>query len=129
MSNYSEEKIKQVWKKAKPVPIEGNSNDLYRKDEAEAWIYFDYFGKEIEYGWTIDHILPKALGGTDHIDNLLPLHWENNKSKANDFPKFKTIVTSENNKNIKKEVNRYFTNEYINKLKLLYPNNENLNSL
>jgi len=34
------------------------------------------------FGWTIDHILPKARGGTNALKNLRPLHWLNNAAKG-----------------------------------------------
>jgi hypothetical protein len=36
-----------------------------------------------EYGWDIDHILPKSLGGTDHYYNLQITHISTNKERGN----------------------------------------------
>ena len=32
-----------------------------------------YTGKPLGDDWQVDHIVPKALGGTDNIDNLVPV--------------------------------------------------------
>ncbi|MCL1993732.1 MAG: HNH endonuclease [Spirochaetes bacterium] len=35
-----------------------------------------------QFGWNIDHIQPKALGGTDRKENLQIVHIETNREKA-----------------------------------------------
>lgn len=72
----------QVWVKARFVD---NTNEAkgYRKDDCGAWIHRDAYGnRNSQYGWEIDHIKPKALGGSDHISNLRPLQWQNNAAKG-----------------------------------------------
>jgi len=44
-----------------------------------------YGDKKSEFGWEIDHIIPKSRGGKSHIHNLRPLHWENNDAKGDLF--------------------------------------------
>ncbi|MDR0732471.1 MAG: HNH endonuclease [Dysgonamonadaceae bacterium] len=88
---------------AKAKKIEGQDENKYRQDMAGARIQREKHGTEENYGWEIDHIFPVALGGTDHIENLQPLQWENNRKKADDFPKFKTIVSSEGEKYVREE--------------------------
>ncbi len=52
----------------------------------------DGTGKYYSYGWEIDHIKPKSKFGeesdADLMNNFEPLHWENNRSKADGFPTF-----------------------------------------
>src|SRR5690606_3321455 len=38
--------------------------------------------KYYNFGWEIDHILPLSRGGTDDNNNLEPMHWTNNREKA-----------------------------------------------
>jgi len=41
--------------------------------------FHDYGKRDSEYGWELDHWpTPKALGGTDHPDNIRALHWRSN---------------------------------------------------
>lgn len=43
-----------------------------------------YRDEQSEFGWDIDHIIPKSKGGTDNVPNLRPLAIENNRRKADD---------------------------------------------
>lgn len=40
----------------------------------------DYGNRLSEFGWEVDHITPKALGGTDAPNNLRARHWRGNSS-------------------------------------------------
>ncbi len=99
MAHFSEEVLEQVWQKA--APVENNDPKIWRKDFAGAWIRRDQYGKTSSYGWEIDHLRPISLGGTDAIGNLLPMHWENNRKKADNYPSFFSEVTSLGVNNIK----------------------------
>lgn len=102
MADFTEEQIEQVWQKAKVAA--NNNPDVFRQDYAGAWIRRDQYGKRNEkYGWEIDHCQPKGEGGTDYIGNLYPLHWRNNVSKGDDYPSWKTVLTSNGNKNVEGE--------------------------
>ncbi len=92
--------IDDVW--AKGSIVSNNDSNIWRKDFAGAWIRKDMFGTKGKYGWEIDHLQPLSKGGSRVPSNMVPIHWENNRSKGNDFPDFKTSVTSESNTNIAK---------------------------
>ena len=102
MKNYyfSENIVKLVWSKG--IRVQGYDPNMYRKDIAGAWMkYADYGDTNSDYGWEIDHIYPKSLGGSDSIANLQPMHWMNNREKGDNYPRYSTVVTAQDNINIK----------------------------
>lgn len=98
--NFTTSEIESVWKKAR---IQVNNNpEVFRKDYAGAWIKKNEYGKKTDYGWEIDHLKPLEKGGTNDLDNLVPLHWRNNNSKSDDYPEWKTTVSSDGVSNSEK---------------------------
>lgn len=109
-----------VWEKARKV--EGLNESMFRKDACGALIMFDKYGKQNPFGWEIDHILPKSLGGDDNLQNLRPLHYMNNKSKADDYPSYTACLKFDGKKNVENECNLTVNKKIREKLKLLYKN-------
>jgi len=48
--------------------------------------YTDHGDHQSKFGWEIDHIRPVSKGGSDRLDNLQPLYWENNRRKGDTYP-------------------------------------------
>ena len=90
-----------VWRKGTVIP--GYDPEMWRQDFAGAWICKDAFGSHSDYGWEIEHIRPLSQGGEETIENLMPCQWQNNMAKANNFPNFKSMITSDGNRNVRKE--------------------------
>ncbi len=76
--------IVNVWAKA---------TNNYERIELEAFdvngrlmLWDEYRNRNSEYGWEIDHILPREKGGETSIENLQPLNWRTNDEKSIFFP-------------------------------------------
>lgn len=72
----SEKDIDNTWEKGKP--IRGRDPDTWRRDSDGNVIRYGSYGTQGDYGWHIDHIIPKSKGGADDIKNYQPLHWQEN---------------------------------------------------
>lgn len=87
----------KVWERG--ARVFHNDPDIFRKDACGAWIRRSDYGRNTEYGWEVDHVVPKAAGGSDDADNLAPLHWENNIAKSDGPPS--CPVTSNGSRNVR----------------------------
>ena len=75
-NSFDESVVAEVWDKVRPLYAD------FTEDICGATIRKGDYGKRSRYGWEIDHIYPVKLGGSDDPVNLQPLHWKNNRAKA-----------------------------------------------
>ncbi|MCC6373004.1 MAG: HNH endonuclease [Bacteroidia bacterium] len=98
--SFNYEKLRYVFEKAALAP--NMDEKKYRKDLAGAIIAFEDYSKESNFGWEVDYIYPESKGGSADSLNLRPMHWKNKKEKGNNYPDYRTVITSVINKNIEK---------------------------
>ncbi|QOI98535.1 MAG: HNH endonuclease [Flammeovirgaceae bacterium] len=118
MADFSDKQIQDVWNKG--TTVENYDSVKYRKDVCGAWMQRDKYGKEETLGWEIDHVYPESKGGDETLINLRPMHWENNRSKADDFPSYTAVKTSNDTKNVDKEERKTVNDALLAELKKLY---------
>lgn len=120
----SEELKLKLWNRAQKVP--GFDEHIFRKDPCGAWIIWDRYGMvDNLYGWEIDHVVPVAVlkeknvpeEKIDHPINLRAMQCDNNRRKSDDYPSYFSSVTSDGNKNIRKEQSRRVDDEKNERLK------------
>ena len=91
-SSFKTETVEAVWQKGQP--LHGHDPDVWRLDRCGALINRDQYGdRKAEYGWEVDHMKPVAVGGSDDLANLQPLHWRNNVGKGDDYPNWYCTIT------------------------------------
>ena len=81
MSRDYQKRKDDVWNKGGIV--DDKDPNKYRSDKTGNIIYYGSYGKDTSMGWHIDHLNPRSLGGTNHLNNLQPLQASQNKSKSN----------------------------------------------
>ncbi|MCB9049697.1 MAG: HNH endonuclease [Lewinellaceae bacterium] len=83
--------VQAVWEKGRVAP--GRDPKSWRRDSCGALIYrFSYGDTDSQNGWEIDHILPVSKGGSDGLNNLQPLQWQNNRHKGDDSPNWACLI-------------------------------------
>lgn len=83
MGAYPPQLLRRIFNKG--TIIRGKNPSFYRKDKFGSMIYWSSYGKITEMGWEVDHSKPQSKGGTNHLNNLQPMHWHNNRSKGDSY--------------------------------------------
>jgi hypothetical protein len=75
----------KVWNKGREIP--NYDPYVWRMDACWRLMkYSEHGNTDSKFGWEIDHIYPRAKGGTSEIDNLQPLNWRTNRRKSDTYP-------------------------------------------
>jgi hypothetical protein len=75
----------KVWSKGREIP--NYDPNVWRIDICwKLMRYSEHGNTDSNFGWEIDHIYPRAKGGTSEINNLQPLNWRTNRRKSDTYP-------------------------------------------
>lgn len=84
-ADADEELKRAVWGKGK-IDTEWDS-ERYRRDICGSLMEYTQHGNiNSIFGWEIDHKKPTSAGGSNSLDNLQPLQWDNNRRKGDQYP-------------------------------------------
>jgi 5-methylcytosine-specific restriction endonuclease McrA len=83
-SGFDQATILAVWRKGRV--IDGYDSAVWRWDMCGSVMKYDQYGTETKHGWEVDHVYPRARGGSDDLSNLQPLYWQNNRRKGDTYP-------------------------------------------
>jgi 5-methylcytosine-specific restriction endonuclease McrA len=81
----TERQKQAAWEKAKKMLL--RNPNLWKRDSLGNPIYKPAYGTEGKYGWEVDHIRPKARGGSDSPRNLQALQTAANREKEDKLRK------------------------------------------
>jgi hypothetical protein len=66
---------RSAWSRTTPIGNHANAWE-FRKDCLGNMVrYADFGNRKSPFGWELDFIVPRALGGTSDPENLQALHW------------------------------------------------------
>ena len=75
-----------AWARTSPVAGQLNSWE-FRKDCLGNLVRYQDYGKRTSpFGWELDFILPRQMGGDSNPENLQALHWKANAAKSDHIP-------------------------------------------
>jgi len=82
-----EELKRGAWARTSPVSQTQLNAWEFRKDCLGNLVRFSDFGnRHSPFGWELDFIVPKSVGGIDNPDNLQALHWRATAARGENIP-------------------------------------------
>ncbi|MBW7887610.1 MAG: HNH endonuclease [Bacteroidetes bacterium] len=79
---FSKATLDKIWRKGEKE----FGFIFFRRDRFGVSMSRKLFRKKTKYGWEVDYCIPLEEGGTDTVDNLIPVHWSNVGRKVSDVP-------------------------------------------
>ncbi|QOI98534.1 MAG: hypothetical protein HRU69_14020 [Flammeovirgaceae bacterium] len=118
MADFSDKQIQDVWNKG--TTVENYDSVKYRKDVCGALDATRQVRERGNFRLGNRPCLSRVKRGDETLINLRPMHWENNRSKADDFPSYTAVKTSNDTKNVDKEERKTVNDALLAELKKLY---------
>jgi hypothetical protein len=75
-----------AWSRTSPVGHHANAWE-FRKDRLGNMVrYADYGNRKSPFGWELDFIEPRAVGGSSDPSNIQALHWRATAARSDNVP-------------------------------------------
>ena len=75
-----------AWARTNPVTGQAKSWE-FRKDICGNLVrYSDFGNRHSPFGWELDYIISRSLGGSTSPENLQALHWKANAARNESLP-------------------------------------------
>ena len=65
-----------AWARTSPVPGQPNSWEFRKDCLGHLLRYADFGNRHSPFGWELDFIVARAIGGSGDTENLQALHWK-----------------------------------------------------
>lgn len=75
------------WARTSPVSGQTHGWDFRKDCMGNLVRYSDFGNRHSPFGWEIDYVVPRVMGGSSDPDNLQVLHWKANAARAEQFPR------------------------------------------
>jgi hypothetical protein len=76
-----------AWARTSPVSAQQLNAWEFRKDCCGNLVrYADFGNRHSPFGWELDYIVSRALGGSSDPDNLQVLHWKATAARSESVP-------------------------------------------
>ena len=77
---------RSAWSRTTPVGGHANAWE-FRKDKLGNLVrYADYGNRKSPFGWELDYIVPRSVGGNLDPENLQALHWRATAARSDNVP-------------------------------------------
>jgi hypothetical protein len=84
-----------AWARTSPVSGQMNSWE-FRKDALGNLVrYGDFGNRHSPFGWELEYIVSRALGGSTDAENLQALHWKAGARPPQLEPRLQTVAEAE----------------------------------
>ena len=76
-----------AWARTSPVGGQQKNAWEFRKDCLGNLVrYADFGNRHSPFGWELDYIISRSLGGSTSQENLQALHWKANAARSESLP-------------------------------------------
>ena len=95
-SQMLEDLKRAAWARTSPVSSQVNSWEIRKDILGNLVRYADFGRRDSPFGWELEYITSRALGGSTDPDNLRALHWKANAGRPQHLePRLMTVAEAE----------------------------------